>query len=209
MQMQELQWDAATISQYGVNLGIKKYAALNIPLYKTRVVSGRPGGVAIKQLPEYILDQYKNILDEQEQEKQHFSKEEQIVFGSNEVPHLRVERLSSDTFHRLADIIHGIGKNYTEWTIEDYLSFTDALISLEVDGSHCEVHRKPTDATMLKVCLIYDYNNVIQTVGILDVQNTMFTMGPDEFFCLAQSIDGIPLHNEKVLVAYLLKKTFA
>ncbi len=118
MQTQELEWDKGMVVQYGVDVIVPEHARLEIPLHHSRELCARPGGLAIRQLPEFIQFQYDTIRQEQAQEIEHFSVEEQHVFGSHLVPCLHLEYLTADPYQGLADTIHQIGKPYCDWRLE-------------------------------------------------------------------------------------------
>ena len=106
------------VVQYGVDVIVPEHARLEIPLHHSRELCARPGGLAIRQLPEFIQFQYDTIRQEQAQEIEHFSVEEQHVFGSHLVPCLHLEYLTADPYQGLADTIHQIGKPYCDWRLE-------------------------------------------------------------------------------------------
>lgn len=209
MHTQELEWDKGMVTQYGVNVCIPDRARLEIPLHHFREVCEKPGGFVIKQLPEFIQFQQDAIRTEQAQEIEHFSDEEQRVFGSHLTPYLYLERLTGDPYRGLCETIHRIGKPYTQWTMADYLTLTDMIESLGLDGGNCEVHRRSRACPTVQACLIYDGRDTLRAVGILDSHNLLSAMEPCEFFGLAQSIEGLPLYTEACFVEHcaLAKKT--
>ena len=202
MQTQELEWDKGMVVQYGVDVIVPEHARLEIPLHHSRELCARPGGLVIRQLPEFIQFQYDTIRQEQAQEIEHFSVEEQHVFGSHLVPCLHLEYLTADPYQGLADTIHQIGKPYCDLRLEDYLVFTDMVQSLGLDAGNCEVHRRPRPRVVQKACLIYDAKNTLRTVGVIDTKNTVIALEPSTFFGLVHSLDGIPLHSEERFVKH-------
>lgn len=192
------------IVQYGVDVCIPDRARLELPLYHSREVCARPGGLVIKQLPDFIQFQQDAIRSEQAQEIEHFSEEEQDVFGSHLVPRLYLERLTADPYRGLAETIHRIGKPYNAWSMGDYLIFTDMVEALGLDAGNCEVHRRPRNSPVLRARLIYDAKDALRTVGILDEKDVLSSLEPRAFFGLVQSVDGIPLYTEALFVEHWL-----
>ena len=202
MQTQELEWNKGMVAQYGVDVVVPEHARLEIPLYHAREVVSRPGGLAIRQLPEFIQFQYDAIRQEQAQEMEHFSVEEQNVFGSHLVPRLHLEFLLADTYQALADIIHNIDKPYCEWSLNDYLMFTDTVQAMALDGGNCEVQRRASPLVVQRACLIYDAKNALRVVGLIDTKEALVALEPNVFFGLVQSLEGVPLHSEAHFVKH-------
>lgn len=202
MQTQELEWDKSMVAQYGVDVVVPEHARLEIPLYYSREVVSRPGGLAIRQLPEFIQFQYDTIRQEQAQEIEHFSPEEQDVFGSHWVPTLHLEFLLADPYQALADIIHRIHKPYCEWSLDDYLMFTDTVQAMALDGGNCEVHRRGSPLVVQRACLIYDAKDTLRTVGLIDAKEALVALEPAVFFGLVQSLERVPLHSEAHFVKH-------
>lgn len=202
MHTQELEWNKDMVTQYGVDVLVPDRARLEIPLFHTREWCARPGGMAIRQLPDFIQFQQDIIQNEQKEELLHFSEEEQRVFGSHLVPRLYLERLTADPYRGLAETIHQIGKPYDAWTMRDYLKLTDMIESLGLDAGNCEVHRRLSAVPVTRACLIYDAKDVLRAVGLMSRTHVLSTLEPLEFFGLVQSLDGIPLNTETVFVEY-------
>lgn len=204
MHTQELEWNKDMVTQYGVTVCIPERVRLEIPLHHFREVCSKPGGLVIKQLPEFIQFQQDAIRMEQAQEIEHFNEEEQSVFGSHLIPYLYLERLTADSYQGLSEIIHRIGKPYCDWTMADYLMLTDTIESMSLDAGDCEVHRRPRVNPTAQACLIYDAKDTLRAVGILDNRNLLSSMEPAEFFGLVQSIEGLPLYTEAFFVEYCI-----
>lgn len=204
MHTQELEWDKDMVAQYGVDICVPEHARLEIPLYHAKEICARPGGMSIKQLPEFIQFQQETIRAEQAQEILHFSHEEQQVFGSHLVPRLYLERLTADPYRGLAETIHRIGKPYVEWSMGDYLLLTDMVESLGLDAGNCEVHRRPNVGPVIRACLIYDAKDTLRTVGLMDTKQQLSALDPVEFFGLAQSVEGIPLNTEALFIEHCI-----
>lgn len=205
MHTQELEWNKDMVAQYGVDVCIPERARLEIPLYHAREVCARPGGMSIKQLPDFIQFQQDAIRAEQAQEIAHFSEEEQHVFGSHLVPRLYLEKLTGDSYRGLSEIIHGIAKPYNAWTMGDYLRLTDMVESLGLDAGNCEVHRRASVGPIVRACMIYDAKDVLRTVALMDSHQLLSALEPVEFFGLAQSLDGIPLYTEAIFIEHCIK----